>query len=77
MERLVMGLAALAFIALGIFMLARPELCWKLEHFLDTIGGEPPDWYLTVTRLAGVVFLLLGVGILLFLLVEVICGLAF
>ena len=77
MERLVMGLAALAFIALGIFMLARPELCWKLEHFLDTIGGEPSDWYLTVTRLAGVVFLLLGVGILLFLLVEVICGLAF
>lgn len=77
MERLVMGLAALAFIALGIFMLARPELCWKLEHFLDTIGGEPSDWYLTVIRLAGVVFLLLGVGILLFLLVEVICGLAF
>lgn len=77
MERLVMGLAALAFIALGIFMLAKPELCWKLEHFLDTIGGEPSDWYLAVTRLAGVVFLLLGVGILLFLLVEVICGLAF
>ena len=48
-----------------------------MEHFLDTIGGEPSDWYLTVTRLAGVLFLLLGVGILLFLLVELICSLAF
>ena len=67
MERLLMCLAALVCIALGIFMLAKPELCWKLEHFLDTIGGEPSDWYLTVTRLAGVLFLLLGVGILLFL----------
>lgn len=43
MERLLMCLAALACIALGIFMLAKPELCWKLEHFLDTIGGEPSD----------------------------------
>lgn len=77
MEHLLMCLAALVFIALGIFLLAKPELCWKLEHFLDTIGGEPSDWYITITRLSGVLFLLLGAGILLFLLVEWICYLAF
>ena len=76
MEYLLVCLLALICIALGTFLLAKPELCWKLEHFLDTIGGEPSDWYITITRLSGVLFLLLGAGMLLFVLVEWICNLA-
>ena len=39
--------------ALGLFMLTKPAIVWKIEHFLTVKNGEPTDWYLAITRLIG------------------------
>ena len=54
-----MGLVAL-FI-LGILMFIKPEWLWKLEHLFSVKGGEPTDFYLSMTRIGGVVFTVLAV----------------
>lgn len=44
--------------ALGIFMLIKPELLWKLEHLFTVKGGEPSELYLALMRIGGAFFLL-------------------
>lgn len=38
MDYLEICLVSVAVIAVGIFMVRKPELCWKLQHSLDTEG---------------------------------------
>ncbi|KAB7788670.1 nickel ABC transporter permease [Bifidobacterium cebidarum] len=44
-------------IAIGVFLLWKPDLVWKLEHFLDVKGGEPTDFYTGNVRLLGTLML--------------------
>lgn len=44
--------------ALGVLMVVRPEWLWKLEHWLDTVGGEPSEWYLTISRVVGTLLMI-------------------
>lgn len=53
-------LACAALIILGGLMLAKPELMWKLEHFLDVKDGHPSEWYETKSRVGGTIFLIIG-----------------
>ena len=53
------GLVAL--FVLGILMFIKPEWLWKLEHLFSVKGGEPTDFYLSMTRLGGVVFAVIAV----------------
>ncbi|MFR3131177.1 MAG: DUF6199 family natural product biosynthesis protein [Blautia sp.] len=41
---------------LSFFMIFKPELLWKIEHFFSVKGGEPTDLYLGLMRVAGVFF---------------------
>ena len=41
MDYLEICLVSVAVIAVGIFMVRKPELCWKLKHALDPEGREP------------------------------------
>lgn len=46
---------------LGLVMLIRPELCYKISESWKTEGGgEPSSWYLFNTRLGGGIFTLVG-----------------
>ena len=49
---------------IGLAMLLKPELIWKLDHFLSVKGGEPTELYIALTRLSGVFFM--GVGVVCF-----------
>lgn len=31
---------------LSIMMIVKPEILWKIEHFLTVKNGEPSDWYI-------------------------------
>ena len=44
--------------ALGVLMVVHPEWLWKLEHFLDTVGGEPSELYLTISRVVGTLLMI-------------------
>jgi len=48
-------------IILGLMMLLKPQLLWKIENFLTTKGGEPSDFYLFMMALGGIGFLIFGV----------------
>ncbi len=49
--------------ALGIAMIAKPELLWKIEHIFTVKNGEPTDLYITIMRIGGALFLLAAIGI--------------
>lgn len=51
-------LALLVLAALGLLMLWKPRLLWRLDHFLTVKGGEPSELYLAITRITGAVFIL-------------------
>jgi len=53
------GLVAL--FALGVLMFWKPELLWKIEHLFSVKGGEPTDFYLSKTRIGGVIFAVIAV----------------
>lgn len=54
-------IAELLLIGLALMSLLRPRDLWRLEHFLSVRGGEPTDFYLFMTRLSGVIFLILAI----------------
>ncbi len=38
---------------LGITMVVKPGLLWKIEHFWDVKNGEPSELYLALMRVMG------------------------
>ena len=50
-----------ALVILVIFMIFKPELLWKIEHFFSVKGGEPTDLYLGLMRVAGVFFFIASI----------------
>ena len=52
---------------IGLVAVIWPDKLWKLEHFLTVKNGEPSEFYLAVSRVAGVFFML----------AAIICGLIF
>lgn len=38
---------------LGIAMVGRPDLLWKIEHFWDVKNGEPSELYIALMRVMG------------------------
>ena len=48
--------------ALGMFVFLKPDLVWKLtEEWKSYRADEPSELYLKVTKIGGVLFMLLGV----------------
>lgn len=58
-------LCLLLLAVLGVAMMAKPRFFREIAHCFTTEGGRPTDWYLTVTRISGGVFVLLATGALL------------
>ena len=51
----------IALFVLGVLMVWKPELLWKIEHLYSVKGGEPTDFYLSKTRIGGVLFAVIAV----------------
>lgn len=51
-----LSLVLLAILAL--LMLVKPDLLWKMEHFLSVRNGQATELYLAVTRVCGALILL-------------------
>ena len=47
-------------VAAGILSLAKPELLWRMEHWLSVKDGEPTQFYLVASRIGGVLLIITG-----------------
>ena len=65
MDYLGICLVSAVIIAVGIFMVRKPELCWKLKHSLDTEGGEPSKYFLAATKVFGTAMIILPAVVIL------------
>ena len=63
-------LELLFLLILGILMLFKPELLWKIEHMFTVKNGEPTELYLAFMRFGGVFFLIASVVLLGYVAVE-------
>ena len=63
-------LELLFLLILGILMLFKPELLWKIEHMFTVKNGEPTELYLAFMRVGGVFFLIASVVMLVYVAVE-------
>ena len=61
-EKMVFFVLAFLF-GMGLLMILKPDLVWRLDHFFTVKGGEPTEWYLGITRVGGLFFLLLSLGL--------------
>ncbi len=57
-QKIIVGIIILV---LGLLMLIRPDIIWKIEHFLSVKNGEPTEWYLAITRIIGLGFIFIAV----------------
>lgn len=46
---------------LGILMITKPKLLWKLENIFTVKGGEPTDLYIAVMRITGAISIIVAV----------------
>ena len=63
-------LELLFLLILGILMLFKPELLWKIEHMFTVKNGEPTELYLAFMRVGGVFFLIASVFMLVYVAVK-------
>lgn len=60
----------LVLLALGLMMLIKPRILWKIEHFLSVKDGEPTDFYLIGMRIGGAFFTLCALGVLIYVIAS-------
>ena len=46
---------------IGLVAVIWPDKLWKLEHFLTVKNGEPSEFYLGVSRVAGAFFMIAAI----------------
>ncbi len=65
-------ISIVALLVLGILMLTKPKLLWKIENFFTVKGGEPTDLYIAVMQLCGVFSIIASVVVVFSLLLKAI-----
>ena len=50
-----------ALFVLGITMVIKPELLWKIEHIFTVKNGAPTELYLTLMRVGGIFFVIASI----------------
>ena len=58
MEGFQVIIAIVFLFAVGILMIKKPEIFWKIEHFLTVREGKPSGLYLAIVRISGVACIL-------------------
>ena len=57
-------------IILGLAMLIKPEMLWKIEHFFTVKDGEPTELYLIFMRMGGLFFTVAAIVCFIFSLLD-------
>ena len=52
--------AVIVFFA-GLFNLLFPHIAWKFQHMLHVKGGEPTAFYLIMSRISGIILIVLSI----------------
>ena len=60
MESLSIIFAVFIFL-FGLFSLLFPQITWKFQHMLHVKGGEPTVFSLIMTRIAGILLIVLSI----------------
>ena len=61
-EDMLWEVIALVFLlGVGLLMLIKPEVVWKIDHCFTVKNGEPTELYLAITRVSGLVFAAIAV----------------
>ena len=60
----------LVLLVVGLMMLFRPELMFKIENLLITKNGEPTEFYLMMMRLGGLFFTICSIVVIFYLLTR-------
>ena len=60
----------LILFVLGVLMICKPELLWKIEYMFTVKDGEPTELYITLMRLFGVFLVICSIIILLYCLLK-------
>lgn len=56
----------LVLLALGLLMILKPELLWKVEHLLTVEDGKPTELYLAGMRIGGAFFTICAICVLIY-----------
>lgn len=70
MEYVMLVIIYIVLFVASIFMIIKPEIMWKIEHFLTVKDGEPTDLYILITRLTGILFLFICIITFIIVLVK-------
>ena len=57
---------------LSMMMIAKPEILWKIEHFLTVKNGEPSDWYIAFMRTGGTFLLIATIFCTIFAILSIV-----
>lgn len=49
------------FLIPGMLMVFKPDLCWKIRHFIDVKDGEPTEISIMLIRIGGIIYIILDV----------------
>ncbi len=55
---------SILMILIGLLFYKKPEVVWKIKHYIDTKGGEPTDFFISRTKITGVFAIVVGIIIL-------------
>ncbi len=51
-------------ILLGLLMVGKPEVAWDIQHAFSVKNGEPTDYYLRMTRVKGIFYIIAAIVII-------------
>ncbi len=62
--------ASILLLAVFLLMFLNPELFWKITESWKSYGGEPSDWYIKETKIAGAVLSIVFFSFIIFLIID-------
>lgn len=62
-------LACIIITLIGLFFIIKPDIVWKLKHFMNTESGAPSDYFLSYTRNLGIIITVVGIIITIVLII--------
>lgn len=60
----------LVLLVLGILMVCKPKLLWKIEHLFSVKDGEPTELYLATMCIVGVFCIMCSLGIIMYIFIK-------
>ena len=64
-------LQVLCMFAIGVFLIAKPDLVWKIENFLYVKDGMPTSFSIFMIKFCGILFIIMAI-VMLFPFIDVI-----